>query len=87
MAKPETGPPIADAVPWADRMTEYDEQHLVTYLRLLDAEEDGADPAEMARIVLGIEPNDEPERALAAVESHLARARWMAEQGFLELLD
>lgn len=87
MAKPDTDPLIADTVPWADRMTEYDEQHLVTYLRLLDAEEDGADPAEMARIILGIEPNDEPERALASVESHLARARWMAEQGFLELLD
>lgn len=54
MAKPDTDPPIADTVPWADRMTEYDEQHLATYLRLLDAEEDGADPAEMARIILGI---------------------------------
>lgn len=86
MVKPELDPPIADKVPWSDTVTEYDEQHFVTYLRLLDAEADGASQAEMARIVLGIEPNEEPARAQCALESHLERARWMAEKGFLELL-
>ena len=36
--------------------------------------------------ILGIEPNEEPERALKAVETHLERAQWVAEKGFLNLL-
>ena len=34
---------VADAAPTAPILTGYDEQHLVTYLRLLDAAADGAD--------------------------------------------
>lgn len=86
MAKPELDPPIADKAPWSDSLTDYDEQHFVIYLQLLDAEREGASPVEMARIILGIEPNEQPERALTAVESHLERARWVAESGFLDLL-
>ena len=86
MAQPELSPPIADKVPWSDSITDYDEQHFVTYLRLLDAEQEGASQVEMARHILGIEPNEEPVRAQAAVESHLQRARWVAEQGLPDLL-
>jgi hypothetical protein len=60
-------------------LTGYDEQHLVTYLRLLDAEAEGADWQEVARIVLHIDPAQEPERAHRAWTSRLARARWMTE--------
>ena len=35
--------------------------------------------------ILGIDPAKEPERARKAVESHLARARWMTEVGYREL--
>jgi hypothetical protein len=35
----------------------------VTYLRLLDADAEGADWREVARIVLHIDPDREPERA------------------------
>lgn len=80
MGSPGT-PPIADDVPWSDGITEYDEGHLVVYLRLLDAEADGATPEDMARVVLGIDPAKEPHRAAKAVESHLRRAKWMSEQG------
>jgi hypothetical protein len=67
-------------------LTGYDEQHLITYLRLLDAETDGADWKEVARIVLHIDPDREPDRARRAWETHLARARWMTEQGYRHLL-
>jgi hypothetical protein len=46
---------------------------LVAYLRLLDADAEGADWQEVARIVLHIDPIREPARARKAFESHLAR--------------
>ncbi len=35
----------------------------------------------MVRIVLGIDAAKEPERVRKALESHLARARWMTGHG------
>ena len=67
-------------------MTVYDEQHIVTYLRLLDADAEGADWKDVARIVLHIDPGREPERAWNAFESHLARAKWMTTHGYRQLL-
>jgi hypothetical protein len=43
MQKPPLDPDVADLAPTSPALTGYDEQHLVTYLRLLDAAEDGAD--------------------------------------------
>jgi len=84
--KPPLDPDVADEVPAADALTAYDYEHLVTYLRLLDAEADEADWTEVARIVLHIDPANEPARARHAWESHLARARWMTEEGYKLLL-
>jgi hypothetical protein len=39
-----------------------DEQHLVTYLRMLDVNTDGADWREVSRIVLHIDAELEPDR-------------------------
>ena len=86
MPKPPLDPPVADQAPMASDLTDYDEEHLVTYLRLLDADAEGADWTEVARIVLHIDPFDEPERARGAWESHLARAKWMTEHGYRDLL-
>ncbi len=61
-------------------------QHLVTYLRLLDAAADGTDWKEAARIVLHLDPHREPNRARRAWTTHLARARWMTEHGYRHLL-
>jgi hypothetical protein len=77
-------PVIADIAPSADTLTPYD--HLVTYLRLLDADTEGADWTEAARIVLGMDPEQEPQRARAVWESHLERAKWMTTRGYTELL-
>ena len=79
-------PPIADTVPSGSALTDYDRQHLVTYLRLLDAEADGADWREVCQIVLGIDPLHNPERARRTWESHLARAQWMRDSGYRHLL-
>lgn len=79
-------PKIADSAPNAPQLTSYDEQHAVTYMRLLDAEADNADWREVARIVLGIDPTLHPDRARRTFESHLARAKWAARHGFRHLL-
>jgi Uncharacterized conserved protein (DUF2285) len=84
--KPPLDPDVADEAPTADALTAYDYEHLVTYLRLLDAEADEADWTEVARIVLHIDPSSEPARARRAWESHFARAKWMTEHGYKLLL-
>jgi hypothetical protein len=79
-------PPFDDRPPTGDSVTSYDERHLATYLRLLDAVEDGADWREAMRLIFGMDPEREPERARLIHDSHLARARWMTEVGYLLLL-
>lgn len=75
-----------DDVPWSEEITGYDEKHFIIYLRLLDASAEGASFEEMASLVLGIDPIDEPQRAQKAVSSHLRRAHWMTEKGYMQML-
>lgn len=86
MRKPPLSPYVADTAPSNSIVTVYDEDHLVTYLRLLDADAEGADWREVARIVLHLDPEREPARAKRAFDSHLARARWMMKHGYRLLL-
>jgi hypothetical protein len=51
MRQPPLDADAANEAPVADVLTAYDQEHLVTYLRLLDAETDGADWKEVARAV------------------------------------
>ena len=67
-------------------LTVYDEEHVITYLRLLDADAAGADWREVARIVLHLDPDDESDRARRALDSHLSRAKWMTKQDYRLLL-
>lgn len=83
MSKLPRDPNIADTAPSDAMPTSYDQEHLIIYLRLLGAEADGAEWQEVARIVLHIDPGTEPERARRAFDSHLARAKWITEQGRL----
>lgn len=85
--KAELEPDVEDAAPSADMITPYDEQHYITYLRLLDAKADGADWTEVARIVLLRDPVAEPDRTRRCWESHLARAQWMTKVGYLRILE
>jgi hypothetical protein len=79
-------PDTADTAPDSPVLTGYDEQHLIVYIRLLDAAAANADWREVARIVLRIDPAKEPDRAYRAWQSHLARARWMTISGYRHLL-
>ena len=77
----------SDEAPWSDRVTAYDRAHNEIYLRLIDAAFDGASHHDMSRIVLGIDPKKEPERAGVALASHLARAFWMMRIGWKQMAD
>lgn len=79
-------PPFHDHPPVCDGLTEYDQHHLITYLRLLDADAEGADWREVAAIVFGIDPDREPERARQVHHRHLQRAIWMTQRGYRHLL-
>ncbi len=86
-AKTTLDPDVADGVPWSENITPYDEEHFVSYLRLLDADADGAEWSEVARLVLHRDPRSEPERTRRCWEGHLARARWMMTKGYRKLLE
>lgn len=45
-------PDVAATAPSSETLTAYDIEHAVTHVRLLDAEADGADSRDVARIVL-----------------------------------
>jgi len=42
MKKPPADPDVADVAPTDSVLTVYDEEHIVTYLRMLDADAEGA---------------------------------------------
>ena len=86
MRTPPLDPDVADAAPSGPVLTVYDEQHVVTYMRILAAEPDRTNWQEVARVVLHIDPEREPVRARNAFDSHLARAKWMTEHGYRHLL-
>jgi hypothetical protein len=76
---------VADIAPTGP-LTECDEEHAVTYMRLLDAEAEKADWREVARIVLYIDAEMEADRARRAYESYLARAKWVSRWRCREIL-
>jgi len=79
--------PFDDRPPQVDRVSAYDERHLVSYLRLLDAEAEGADWREAVAIIFGLDSAKEPDRARLVHDSHLLRAHWMRDQGYRQLLE
>jgi hypothetical protein len=78
---PPLDPDVADLASSDPELTVYDHEHAVTYMRMLDADAEGADWREVARTVLDIDPDREPDRARQAFESHFARAKWMTREG------
>ncbi|MCP1912504.1 hypothetical protein J2R96_004984 [Bradyrhizobium elkanii] len=78
--------PFQDEPPQTDRVNAYDENHLAIYVRLLMAEEEGADWREVVEVLFGLDPVREPDRAKIVHDSHLARARWLVDGGYRHLL-
>jgi hypothetical protein len=83
---PPLDPDVADLAPSGPVLTAYDEEHAITYMRMLDADAEAADWREVSRIVLHIDPEREPDRARRAFDSHLARAKWASRDGYRQLL-
>lgn len=75
-----------DEPPQSHVLTSYDREHMKLYLRLLDAATDGADWREAVEILFGLDPDRDPDRARHVHDSHLARARWMTEHGYRQLV-
>lgn len=86
MTNEQTIPPIAATAPDDAILTRYDQQHLATYLRLLDAEEANANWEEVARVILKLNPKTDQSNARHTWESHLARAHWLTNNGYRQLL-
>jgi len=82
---PNPDPVIADEAPTGPTLTDYDYSMLICYLRLLDTESEGADWREVAQIVLKVDPDRHYVSAKKIYDSHIARAHWMAEQGYRQL--
>ena len=78
--EPGVGRELADVAPVGPLITAYDEDHIDTYLRVLNAAQDGADWRGISRIVLHVDPDQDAERARLVFDSHLARAKWMTHQ-------
>lgn len=79
-------PGFLDEPPESSVLTDYDREHTKLYMRVLDTAADGADWREAVVVIFGVDPADEPERARRVHDSHLARARWMTERGYRQLL-
>ena len=77
---------LRDRAPTSADLSDYDRANLVLYLRILDAESDGASWQEAAELLLGMDAELEPERAWAAYQSHRQRARWLSREGYRQLL-
>ena len=86
MTKPRIDAAVLDVAPTDDKLTDYDRLHLITYIRLLDADADRVSWEEASRAILHIDPETEPERARRAHRSHLARAQWMTRVGYRHIL-
>jgi hypothetical protein len=63
MRKPLLDPNVADLAPADPAVTTCDDEHIITYLRLLDADAEGADWRDVAGIVLRIDSDTEADRA------------------------
>lgn len=86
MGRPTPDADFLEDVPWSDELTDYDNTHLILYVRLLDACAAGAAKDEIVRVLFGIDPVTQPARAQRTLDSHLKRARWMTERGYRHLL-
>ncbi len=79
-------PQFLDEPPSSHALTPYDREHMVLYLRLLDSSRDGADWREAVQILFGLDTAREPQRCRQVHDTHLARAQWMTEHGYRDLV-
>lgn len=81
-----TRPAFQDEPPTSNVLTPYDREHMTLYMRLLDAARDGADWRDAVRTLFGLDVSQDLQRARLVHDAHLARARWMTECGYRQLV-
>ncbi|WP_370689836.1 hypothetical protein [Neorhizobium galegae] len=69
-------PLLDDGPPLTERVSAYDEAHFATYLRLLDAAEEGVDWREATSIIFGLDVAADPERE----EAHMTEFRVICQR-------
>jgi hypothetical protein len=67
-------PAFEDVAPSGAEVTDYDREHAMLYVCLLDRKERGRDWRETVKAFFGIDFEREPEQAQRVYDSHLARA-------------
>ena len=77
---------ILDEPPIGEALTAYDHEHLALYLRVLDFVRAGGSWQQGVREIFAQDPLQDPERSRHVYEAHLARARWMTENGYRRLI-
>jgi hypothetical protein len=75
-----------DEPPQSSVLTPYDRAHMTLYMRLLDSARDGADWRDAVRTLFDLDVGQDPQRARQVHDAHLARARWMTETGYRQLV-
>lgn len=75
-------PLVEPRAPDAATLTAYDHAHLVTYARLLSANDAERHWEEIAAAVLELDVAADREAAEACFVSHLARAQWVATEAY-----
>jgi hypothetical protein len=68
-------------------ITDYDRAHFKEYIMMLDGDAAGASWQVIMRIVFKVDPDADPPRFKSRFDAHLARARWMTDEGYKHLLD
>jgi hypothetical protein len=77
---------LHERAPIGEPLTDYDREQAVLYLRLLDAEAAGARWQDVATHLFNFDPADEPDRAERMYVTHLARAKWLRDNGYKDLV-
>ncbi len=75
-----------DEPPESAVLTEYDRANFKLYLCLLDAAAKNVDWREVVSVLFKFDPSEDLERARHIHDTHLARAHWMTEHGYRQLI-
>ena len=79
-------PPFEDVAPSGDEFTQYDRDHTMLYICLLDRRERGRDWRETTRAFFGIDVDREPGRAQRVYDSHFARATFLLKVPYFAMM-
>lgn len=77
---------LESRAPEGETVTAYDQQHFLTYARLLDAERQAQDWREAAADILKLDVTHDPAAAQHCFRSHLARAHWIVGPGLVAIV-